>query len=103
MKRREFVTSLVVMGCTALVPLPKNPASDHYLHMDYNDLTPSSDLTPEMLDEAFEYFAKEVVEHIRVCYVRDKKIMDMFDKLKEKQDGKNKKRNKTHRSEKPLR
>lgn len=81
MKRREFITSLAVLGCAALVPLPKTPrplTSRHYCEIIQDDLVTSPPLTPEMLDRVFEYFAKETIEHIRFYHKRDKHIMDLL-------------------------
>lgn len=84
MKRREFVTSLAVLGCTAIVPLPKTPIPTARVYQPLIDNSSRMDLTPEMLDRFFEYYAKETIEHIRFCYERDKGMMDLLDKLKEK-------------------
>lgn len=77
MKRRECITSLVVLGCIALIPLPKAPTARVYQPLMNND---SHDLTPEMMDRVFEYFQKEVVLHVRFCYKRDKIIMDLLER-----------------------
>lgn len=81
MKRREFVTSLVVLGCTAIVPLPKaeDALTKEFRTFPSGRCDLSMDLTPEMLDRAFEYFAQEAIEHLRFCHKRDKKIMDLLE------------------------
>lgn len=85
MKRREFCTSLAVLGVTALVPLPKpeDALTKEFRTFPsgrYSDLP--SDLTPEMLERVFEYFAQEAIEHIKFYYERDKGMMDLLRKSK---------------------
>lgn len=82
MKRREFVTSLVVIGCASLVPLPKfkkQLTGRNYKYIIQDDLVGSSALTPEMLENAIHHFDKlpqptvliyspEEVKFIKSCY-----------------------------------
>lgn len=82
MKRREFCTSLAVLGCTAIVPLPKpeDALVREFRTFPKGRCDLSMDLTPEMLDRAFEYFAQETFEHLRFWHERNKKIMDLLRK-----------------------
>jgi hypothetical protein len=83
MKRREFITSLAIIGCTAIVPLPKTPmplTSKHYCEIIQDDLITSPALTSEALDRAFEYFGKMLVESVRICSEREKGMWDLLRK-----------------------